>query len=434
MQNRWTDSAEGPRGLVQEIRHSLGSLVANNDVTQIAELGRLQRVLGTIEQRFAGRRAELMAMGTIQEVNGILAQTAELCRQAADQVASGAPLNLGPANDELDRALQALAGSPTPPATPKAVLDASRAFDEEASEIITRLRAQAQEIEAKTASMRAEAEAAVTTALGAVSAAQSQSDEAIGQNSQRLVELQGRVDTLIDNQQARFSEGLEQQRNEFGALTEDARAKLAESLRLSSDATRVQIEESKAAADSQLQESKASADGVLAALADMRKRAEDQLTVIGATGLAGGYKTSADRENRSRMWWRLVTVGFGLLAVAFLVWAAAHSSSGSASWIGVATKTAVAVAFGSLAAYAGRLAGRHHRRAAHYRDRELALASLGTYLESLDDSDRAALMAQLAPSFFCELQEDHTKDDWPAQTNSVLDQASQLITKLQAKP
>jgi len=67
MQNRWTDSAEGPRGLVQEIRHSLGSLVANNDVTQIAELGRLQRVLGTIEQRFAGRRAELMAMGTIQE-------------------------------------------------------------------------------------------------------------------------------------------------------------------------------------------------------------------------------------------------------------------------------------------------------------------------------------------------------------------------------
>lgn len=418
MGNRWRDLAQGPLARVGEIRGVVESLDAGGDAHQAAELARLERTLKVVEQRFTGRRAELMPIGAIQDVNNLLSQTVSAAQQMANATAGGAAVNFEPVNDALDRALQTLAASPAPPATLKTVSDAANDFDEEASAIITRLQAQAQQIEADTASMRTDAERAVTVAQNEIAAAQRESSQAIEENARRLAELQGRVDPLIDNQQALFSEALEKQRGEFGNLVENVRTQLSEALQASKDATAAR-----------LTESTGEAAAVLAALGDMRKRAEAQLSVIGATGLAGGYKSSADRENRSRMWWRLATLAFGLFAVGFLIWAAAHASSGSASWIGVATKTGVAVAFGSLAAYSGRLAGKHHRRAAHYRDRELALASLGTYLESLDEPARGELMAELAPSFFSELREEHTKDDWPTQTSDLMGQLTKVLAK-----
>jgi hypothetical protein len=423
MRNRWIDLAEGPRARVEEIRQALGSLNAGGDFTQAAELGRLERVLSTIDQRFVGRRAELMAIGTIQDVNNLLAQAANTTRQTADQIANGAAVSLGPVNDVLDRALQALAASPAPLATPKVVSDAANDFDEETSAIIAKLQAQAQQIEADTSSMRADAERAVAAARDEMAAAQGESNRAIEENVQKLRELQTRVDTLIDTQQGVFSKALEDQRGEFSAL-----------LKSTDEESDRRASEERARWDGAFADNADRAAVVLAKMNDVLSDSERIANIIAEKGLVSGYQKQAQEEATSSRRWRILTVVLGVGAVVFLAVAAFHPGAGSEGWVATAAKAGASVALGTLAYFTARVGTRHYARAAHYRSRELALATFRPYLEQLPADERTILIAKMAPDFFKELEENSSTSDWQPQATGILEKAAaELLSRNSGK-
>lgn len=424
MGNRWRDLAEGPLARVGEIRVAIEPLDPGGDVHQAAELARLERTLGVIEQRFTGRKAELMAIGTIQEANSLLEQTRSSAHQMADSVTNGSAVSFDAVNDVLDRVLQAIAAAPAPQATPKSVADAADSFDEEASAIIARLQAQAQGLEADTASARDDVERAVTAARDEIAAVQAESNHAIEESARKLIELQTRVDTMIDTQQGVFSKALEDQRGEFGVLLKGADEQTDKR------ATKEQERWDKAFADNADR-----ADGVIAKMDNYLSDSERIANIVAEKGLVSGYQKQARKEARSSLAWRILTVVLGVGAVVFLAIAAFHPISGSEGWVAAAAKAGASVALGTLAYFTARVGTRHYARAAHYRSRELALATFRPYLEQLPAEERAVLIAAMAPDFFRELEENSSDSDWQPQATGILEKAAtELLSRYPGKP
>lgn len=419
MKSRWTELADGPRARIREMGDILDSLDPGTDPEQSAELERLGRVLNAIDERFGGRRAELMATNTIQEVNTFLARAVDAARQNADQVATGSPLNLVPVNDLVDQAIRALAGSPVPTPLPRAVLDAASEFDEEATAIVGRLQERAQQVEARMGSLRADAEQAVTAARDGMAAAQDESRQATEENAQKLAELQTRVDTMIDTQQGVFSKALENQRGEFGALLKTVEEQAD---------NRAEAEQGRW--DKAFSDSSGKAADVLAKMDEMLSNTERITNIIAEKGLVSGYQKQAEEESAASRRWRVLTVILGVGAVIFLAIAAFHPGAGSEGWVATAAKAGASLALGTLAYFTARVGTRHYARAVHYRSRELALATFRPYLEQLPVTERTQLIAKMAPDFFKELQENSSESDWQPQATGILEKtAADLLAR-----
>jgi hypothetical protein len=110
--------------------------------------------------------------------------------------------------------------------------------------------------------------------------------------------------------------------------------------------------------------------------------------VIGRTGMTGGYQIYADRERADADRWRKIAVGIGVLAVAVLagivVWSGIDHNT---TWALAVGRLVLAGALGGVSAYAARQSSEHRKRSERARGLELSLASIGPYLEAIDDED-----------------------------------------------
>jgi len=169
----------------------------------------------------------------------------------------------------------------------------------------------------------------------------------------------------------------------------------------------------------------------LSKLETLKDQAVSLVGLIGRTGMTAGYQADANAEDRQYRLWRTGAVLLGLLAVVFLASAVGAPADGAVET--VATRLGVSAAVGGLATYAAAQAGGHRQAARHSRNLELAIASLGPYLEDIEDKDD--LLQAFAFIFFTPASTERMKGSSDAVTvrHQVMDLVKDLLSKRSAK-
>jgi hypothetical protein len=170
-------------------------------------------------------------------------------------------------------------------------------------------------------------------------------------------------------------------------------------------------------------------------LDDYKKKAAQSLNMISISSMAGGYKTVADDESKSRTLWRWVTmIAMSLLVVAS-VWSFLHPFNNGSILIEIARRVFVAGTFATVAGYSARQAKMHHDVERKYRKMELELTALNPYLAELEDSKRKEILGNMAGVFFgkSDVGTDHKKTTEPEkEASGNLIEVSKLLEFVQA--
>lgn len=151
--------------------------------------------------------------------------------------------------------------------------------------------------------------------------------------------------------------------------------------------------------------SKARVDEAEGAIYDMREQAAKLLGAIGRDGMSVGYQRYSNAEADAANHWRLFAVTLGIASVGVLalmvyfITRIQHPTAGDYTG-----RYALAVLLAGVAGYAARQSGEHRKRAAEARNSELALSSLGPYLEPLPEPMQHELLAALTTRFFAQTE------------------------------
>lgn len=177
----------------------------------------------------------------------------------------------------------------------------------------------------------------------------------------------------------------------------------------------------------------ADAEDVLARLRELQKQAEDLVGTIARTGMTGGYQEYEQQERTVADAWRRYAVWFGLASVVVLAagFAASFVDPSRDQGDDLASVALTATLLG-LATYAARQSARHRGNATSARTTALELASLGPYLETIDEARRQEVIEAFAFVFFGQRPSGDEPNDAVAPAN--LQAAIDLLRRRKGAP
>lgn len=430
-------------GSINDVVAQLGTMC---DSAEMSELRRVKTVVALTRSRVSGRNVETVPPSQLPGIRDRLREIETQLRGAVDRGERGEALSLASVNDSAaDQLLNLVGQLPAALTHSQEVGDALQEVKEDSTALFGNVEARLADLvrsleekdrelteratavsDALSANQR-DGEAALTALRSDIDTslqqAKAEFDSAAKQSLGVLGETQAQMKSLMSTQETNFSQQLTEQREALAEALEGARQKADEWTRQSQES------EDRRAADRQ-----ASAESVLTRMESLKAQTEKLVGVIGESGLVAGYQTHANAEAKESNRWRIATVIIGALAVAVLAWAVYEGRSDS-SWLGLVAKSGVSVALGALATYTGRLAARAHKRASSYRNRELALAALGPYLEALPDEKKQELYQRLATEFFTNLDDDSVSAsaEWPSQASALTAAIQELSARMPAR-
>jgi len=138
-------------------------------------------------------------------------------------------------------------------------------------------------------------------------------------------------------------------------------------------------------------------------LTELRTRAEEVVGAIAINGMAGGYKTIADREMRAARVWQLFTVA-SMLGLVWIAYGTAHGVQQQEEfhWGPFAVRVFIALAVGVLSAFTAKQASEHLAAERSNRKMQLELTALVPYLESLPENDQHRVKSELVARLFAQ--------------------------------
>jgi len=146
-----------------------------------------------------------------------------------------------------------------------------------------------------------------------------------------------------------------------------------------------------------------SAKQVIDALDVHRRDAARIVQVVGDIGVTGNYQTIANKENAQANLWRWITVGLfgcGLAMAALTFYKFYHEPVTLDNTLAIAVRLLYALAIAAPAFYTARESARHRTNADRARQTELELASLGPFIELLQDKDKDEIRKSLIATYF----------------------------------
>jgi hypothetical protein len=146
-----------------------------------------------------------------------------------------------------------------------------------------------------------------------------------------------------------------------------------------------------------------SAQSVLSALQAHRDDAARIVQVVGDIGVTGNYQTIANKETKQANLWRLVTVGLfscGLVMAGLTFYRFYHEPVTAENTLAIAVRLLYALAIAAPAFYTARESARHRTNADRARQTELELASLGPFIELMEDADKDEIRKSLISKYF----------------------------------
>jgi glutathione S-transferase len=248
-------------------------------------------------------------------------------------------------------------------------------------------------------------------AISAITTRQNELDTRITQQVELIGQQLPRLDAAITTQTEAFNAGETERRGQAQAELEAFKAEHEQVVAKFKAADETLRSSTKTEADSLLAEIRTGGTATQQSLDTLLEQARDIVGVIARTGMTGGYQQYADRERGDADRWRKVAIVFGIITVAVLggvvVWSGLDHNT---SWPLALGRLLLAAGLGGVSAYAAREASQHRKRADHARQLELALASIGPYLEAVDPTIREKVLETFAYVFFTAREVDSESD------------------------
>ncbi len=145
------------------------------------------------------------------------------------------------------------------------------------------------------------------------------------------------------------------------------------------------------------------AEAVLSALEGHKRDAARIVQVVGDIGVTGNYQTIANKETSQANLWRWITIGLfacGLAMAGFTFLKFYHAPVTPDNTLAIAVRLLYALAIAAPAFYTARESARHRTNADRARQTELELASLGPFIELLQDQDKDEIRKSLISTYF----------------------------------
>lgn len=204
----------------------------------------------------------------------------------------------------------------------------------------------------------------------------------------RLIELKESHGTLkaemaasLSNLETSFNKAQLQRDTDFAALVTESKENLAQGER----------------------DFKTRAEGILEALDGHRTNAARIVQVVGDIGVTGNYQNIANRETSQADLWRWITIclfACGLFMAGATFYRFYHEPVTGTNTLAIAIRLLYALAIAAPALYTARESARHRTNADRARQTELELASLGPFIELMEDQDKEAIRKSLIPNYF----------------------------------
>lgn len=313
-------------------------------------------------QRLDGTPIFLVSLSGLNSINNAL-QSALSSLNAFKQTRSEGPLV--EANQAVDAALQSMWAIPTTVVgdAQTAMAEAARAYFEQCEKAMGVVRQKADELDER---------------LDGLSASITEADRTTGVVSEALA--QQRVDAGAINAEVKrdFAVTDREYRDKFGALIEEHKTAHAQS-----------VADQKAVADTALQELEAK-----------RQEAARIVQIVGNIGVTGNYQRIADRETSQANTWRWISLAVLVAAGTFGAYTLLEFAKDEVRWLTAIVRMLFAFVIASIALYTSRESARHRTNADLSRRRELELASLGPFIESLPDEAKGEIRKKLTDLYF----------------------------------
>lgn len=228
---------------------------------------------------------------------------------------------------------------------------------------------------------------------------------------QKVEAQDARIDSVLTQFQAQFSDEQSQRSTQFGEVLERSRGQAAETVEALKTDIEEAVKEAQAKATESVDATKQTTDEELKQLRDevakrleelneLRAKAELAVGATGSAVLAGGYQKAAKSERRAAALWQLATVLSFIGATLVAVYAVRHGLSTGLDFQRFGAKVTIGLPIIALAYYAARESSKHREQAQLNRQLELQLSSLDAYLRELPEPQRQEIKGELAERFF----------------------------------
>lgn len=212
--------------------------------------------------------------------------------------------------------------------------------------------------------------------------------DSVQTQEQRLSELnesQAQLKTamvaFLSGLETAFNKAQLQRDNDFATAINDSREKLAEASRNFNE----------------------NASGVIESLETHKSNAARIVQVVGDIGVTGNYKTIADNETEQANLWRWITISLfaaGIAMAAATFYKFYHEPVTPTNTLAIAIRLLYALAIAAPAFYTARESARHRTNADRARQTELELASLGPFIELMEEKDKEEIRKSLISTYF----------------------------------
>lgn len=206
-------------------------------------------------------------------------------------------------------------------------------------------------------------------------------DVRLNEQKEAHANLKSEMAASLSNLETSFNRAQLQRDSDFATLMAESKARLAES-------------------DSSF---KTQASGIIEALESHKANAARIVQVVGDIGVTGNYQNIANNETSQANLWRWITISLfacGLLMAGVTFFKFYHEPVTGTNTLAIAVRLLYALAIAAPAFYTARESARHRTNADRARQTELELASLGPFIELMNEQDKEEIRKSLIPTYF----------------------------------
>ena len=401
--DRWRDriSTHPVRTALADLSDRLDRLVETQPPNALSEIEGLRIIHDGAVRHLDASDPVLVTQGMLDRLNNSATGLANSIDAAIAAAGEGVELDwLSLPSDQVSDALN---GWPQLPQEelPDELFDRLQRVASDAGQTIARIETQADavsvEVQARLDDIQRQSEsglAGLQTSLNELDSRIASQVELIGQQIPLL-------QSALATQATQFSEAEAQRRAEATAALEGLRSQLSASIDEFQAKHELQLKEAGGEQEKLVNDFEQAGLGTLARLGELQDDAAKIVGVIGRTGMTGGYQQYADKEGGEADKWRRIAVAVGIAAVIVLagvvVWSGLEHHP---TWTLSVGRLVLAGSLGGVSAYAARQAAEHRKRSERARNLELALASIGPYLESVPDDMKEKILESFSYIFF----------------------------------
>jgi len=220
------------------------------------------------------------------------------------------------------------------------------------------------------------------------------------QHNEQFEQQKGRIDQIIADVQAKFTDAQHQRLNEFNEAERQRKAFVEELVETKGAELDELIEKRRAESAAQDQQIADTATKQLDALQGHLDHAKKIVGLIGNTGMTGHYQKVANRELWASEILRGIAIAFFVLMAVAVGWVVKDIGSDDFSWEVALFRVGVSLTALAPAVYCARESTRHRRHENRNRRIELELASIKPFLGDLPEEKTQQVIEQMASRYF----------------------------------